>query len=114
MLPVLAIFKGKRKLKFKPPEYVHVAVQKKGWMDSELMVWWLRGIVLPYTQKRKALLVIDSFSSHVTEEFIDEAKANNIDVAIIPGGCTSKIQPLDMCLKISLSKVCCETSGWNT
>ena len=30
MLPALAIFKGKRKLKFKPPEYVHVAVQKKG------------------------------------------------------------------------------------
>lgn len=98
MLPALVIFKGKRKLKFKTPEYVHVAVQKKGWMDSELMVRWLRGIVLPYTEKRKALLVIDSFSAHMTEEFIDEAKANNIDVAIIPGGCTSKIQPLDVCL----------------
>ena len=64
------------------------------------MVQWLRGIVLPYTGKRRALLVIDSFSAHatVTEEFIDEAYAKNIDVAIIPGGCTSKIQPLDVCL----------------
>ena len=29
---------------------------------------------------------------------MDEVKAPNIDVAIIPSGCTSKIQPLDVCL----------------
>lgn len=98
MLPALAIFKGKRKLKFKSPANVCVAVQAKGWMDTELMMRWLKGIVLPYTQKRKALLVIDSFSAHESTEFIEEARKNNVHVAIIPGGCTSKIQPLDVCL----------------
>ena len=35
---------------------------------------------------------------HETEEFMNEAKANNIDRAITPGGCTSEIQPLAVCL----------------
>ena len=98
MLPALAIFKGKRKLKFRCPEDVHVVVQKKGWMDSELMICWFKGIILPYTEGRKSILVIDSFSAHISDEFLDMAKANNVDVVIIPGGCTSKIQPLDVCL----------------
>ena len=49
MLPALA----KRKLKFVAPENVHVALQPKGWMDTELMMRWLRGIVLPYTKKER-------------------------------------------------------------
>ena len=53
---------------------------------------------MPYAQKRKALLVIDSFSAHTTCEFVDESNASNIDIAIIPGGCTSQIQPLNVCL----------------
>ena len=100
MLPALAIFKGKRALKFKTPKDVKVTVQSKGWMDSELMLKWFKGVILPYTQGKRALLIIDSFSAHETEEFLREAKSRNVDVALIPGGCTSKIQPLDVCLHV--------------
>lgn len=98
MLPSLAIFKGKRKLQFKPPKDVHVAVQQKGWMDTDLMFRWLKAIVLPYTKGRKTLLVMDSFSAHEDTKLLEKAKAENIDIVVIPGGCTSKIQPLDVCL----------------
>ena len=67
-------------------------------MDSDLMLRWFKGVVVPYTKGRKALLVINSFSAHETGEFLEEARANNVDVLIIPGGCTSKVQPLDVCL----------------
>ena len=70
MLPALAIFKGKRKLKFKCPENVSAVVQSKGWMDSDLMLRWFKGVVVPYTKGRKAPLVIDSFSAHETGEFL--------------------------------------------
>ena len=50
MLPALAVLKGKRKLKFRSPENVSVAVQAKGWMDSDLMFRWLRGVTLPYAE----------------------------------------------------------------
>ena len=98
MLPALAIFKGKRKLKFMAPSNVLATVQCKGWMDSELMSRWFKAVILPYTKGRRALLLIDSFSAHESVEFIQEAQANNVQVSIIPGGCTSKVQPLDVCL----------------
>ncbi len=49
-------------------------------------------------KKKTALLLIDSFSAHETDEFLALARDNNVDVSIIPGGCTSKVQPLDVCL----------------
>ena len=98
MLPALAIFKGKQKLKFKGPNNVMATVQAKGWMDFKLMLRWFKRVVLPYTQGRRALLVIDSFSAHESEDFLKEAKSKNVDISIIPGGCPSKIQLLDVCL----------------
>ena len=91
MLPALVIFKGKRKLKFKPPQEVHVAVQPKGWMDGDLMIQWFRGVILPYTKEKRTLVIIDSFSAHQQVDFLQEAKAKNVDVIVIPGGCTSKV-----------------------
>ena len=75
-------------------------------MDSELMIHWFRSIILLHTKKgRRVLLVIDSFSAHETEEFIQLAQGNNVDIVIIPGGCISKIQPPDVCLKKPLKSV---------
>ena len=41
---------------------------------------------------------MDSFTAHESEELLKEAKSRNVDIIIIPGGCTSKIQPVDVCL----------------
>ena len=94
VLPALTIFKGKRRLKFKLLDNVHVTVQKKGWMNADLMLRWFKAIVLPYTKGRRTLLIIDSFSAHEDQDFISEANKKNVDVLLIPGGCTSKVQPL--------------------
>ncbi len=52
---------------------------------------WLR-----YTKGRKSLFVMDSFRVHLTEETKKCLKERNSDLAIIPGECTSKVQPLDV------------------
>ena len=39
---------------------------------------------------------MDSFRAHITDAVKKELRKANCDVAIIPGGCTSKIQPLDV------------------
>ena len=98
MLPAVAIFKGKRKLNFVAPSGIKIAAQVKGWMDSDIMGKWFESVVLPYTKGRRALLVLDSFSAHQTAEFLELATRNNVDVAIIPGGYTSKVQPVDVSL----------------
>ena len=98
MLPSLAIFKGKRKLKFKSPDGVHVTVQPKAWMDSDIMLRWLKSSNPTIYKEKKVSPCIGFFSAHENDEFLKEARDNNVDVVVIPGGCTSKIQPLDVCL----------------
>ncbi len=105
MLTTLAIFKGKRKLKFVAPSGIKTALQVKGWMDAGLMIKWFENVILPYTKGRRSLLVVDKFSAHETAEFLELASKNNVDVAIIPGGCTSKIQPVDVSLNKPLKAI---------
>ena len=50
------------------------------------------------TQKRHALLIWVTFSGHMTEAVSKLLSRSNVTSTIIPGGCTSKVQPLDVCL----------------
>ena len=71
---------------------------KKGWMNQELMKQWVKEVWLPNTNRSKSyLLTWDSFSCHKNQELIDKLCAEyNTSVEIIPGGCTSVLQPLDI------------------
>ena len=96
MLPPMIIFKGKRALKLRHPLGVQVEVQERGWVDQLIMKEWIQKIWFPYTKKQSALLVLDSFRVHLTEETKKLLKSYNTDIVFIPGGCTSKIQPVDV------------------
>jgi len=93
MLPPMMIFKGKRELKI--PRGVVARVQPKGWNDATLTKVWLQKILLSHTKEKHALLIWDRFKGH---ELAFELQKGNITIAVIPGGCTSKIQPLDVCI----------------
>jgi len=43
-------------------------------------------------------LVLDTFKAHLKDDVLANLEENNISHVLIPGGCTSKIQPLDVCL----------------
>ncbi|CAI2196289.1 16709_t:CDS:1, partial [Funneliformis geosporum] len=70
-------------------------------MNEEEMIWWTENIWLKRLQRGsnpRSLLILDSFSAHKTEvvkKWFFEKKTN---IAIIPGGLTSKLQPLDIFL----------------
>ena len=49
--------------------------------------------------RRKRLLVYDAFEAHVTDTVKAAFKRENTDLAVIPGGLTSILQPLDVSLK---------------
>ena len=44
------------------------------------------------------MLVWDSFSAHLIDQAKQHLKENNTSTAVIPGGLTSVIQPLDVSL----------------
>lgn len=83
------------------PKNVIVRVHPKGWMDTDLMINWIDSV----WRKRPgadlgvcAMLVLDSFRCHISDRVKDKLAACHTDLVIIPGGMTSQLQPLDVCL----------------
>ena len=63
-------------------------IGKKDWIRKNLR----------FTPHQRALLVWDSFRGHLTDAVKDLLARRNVDVAVIPGGLTSNLQPLDKCI----------------
>jgi hypothetical protein len=102
MLKPFITFKAKtdrtlKKVSFREADVV-VTTQAKGWMDSQLMLKWIQKVLVKHTKGQHALLVFDTFRGHLTADVQAKLAKNNILYMAIPGGCTSKIQPLDVCL----------------
>ena len=95
-VPPKVIFKGVRTPRdLVVPHPLRVSFHKKGWMDEQGIREWIRQS-LPRAER--SLLVWDSFRAHLTDSVKDDLKQRNIDVAVIPGGLTPVVQPLDKCL----------------
>lgn len=101
-LKPMVIFKRKTLPKAeKFPAEVIVHAHPKGWMDEEGIFLWFNKVwdIRPGALfKKKALLVWDQFRAHKTEKVKDKVKSHNTLQAMIPGGLTSLLQPLDVVL----------------
>lgn len=101
-LPPFIIFKRKtlqKKIIF--PSNVIVRAQPKGWMDNGLVEEWLQEVWLKrpgVLLNKRSMLVLDSYRGHLTNNIKDKLKDNKSDLAVIPGGLTSILQPLDVCI----------------
>ena len=96
VLPLMIIFKGKRELKLDVPRGYVVCVQEKGWVDEPIMLRWVNEIFRRYTKRKPSIIVLDSFRAHLTDTVKLAFRRVNAAMAVIPGGCTSKLQPLDV------------------
>ena len=68
---------------------------------------------LRFTPERQALLVWDSFRGHLTDAVKYLLSRRNVDVAVIPGGLTPVLQPLDKCInKPFKAKVRTQYEAW--
>ena len=81
------------------PNYRAVATSEivksvTGWMDEAGCLEYVRA-TFPHSTVRK-LLIWDSFRGHLTDAVKAELRSRNVDVAVIPGGLTCMLQPLDV------------------
>lgn len=73
---------------------------------------WIRRN-LRFTPENRAFLVWDSFHGHLTDAVKDLLSRRNVDVAVIPGGLTPVLQPLDKCInKPFKAKVRVQDETW--
>ena len=70
-------------------------------MDSTQMKVWIKKVWrsrLGGLGRRRSLLVFDSFEAHLTDTVKASFKRDNTVLAVIPGGLTSLLQPLEVSL----------------
>jgi len=98
-LPPLLIFNRKTLPKDVIPHGIYVHVHSTGWMDGEGMKLWLDKVWSKRPGgllKKPSLLVCDQFKTHVTDSTKRLATKLKTRLAVIPGGLTSQLQPLNV------------------
>lgn len=98
-LPPMLIFKRKTFPKDAIPRGVVVHVHEKGWMNDNGMKIWIEKVWSKRSGgllKKPALLVLDQFRAHISEPTKKCFKEVKTHLAVIPGGLTSQLQPLDV------------------
>ena len=53
----------------------------------------------------ESILVMDSFSVHLTDAVMEKLHTNSVHTVIVPGGCTLILQPLDVSLNKPLMAI---------
>ncbi|EEC16950.1 POGO family transposase, putative [Ixodes scapularis] len=78
-----------------------LAKQDKGWMDESLVQDWIKsvrcrrpGALLGFP----SMLVLDVFRCHLADSVRRLLRGSRIELVVIPGGMTSQLQPLDVCI----------------
>ncbi len=101
----MVIFKRKTIPKEKLCPAIVVECNTKGWMNTSVMDQWLD---MCYKRRpdgffhvKKAILVLDSMRAHIAPEVKGHIKATNSIPAMIPGGLTKLLQPLNVAVNRS-------------
>jgi hypothetical protein len=94
------------------PLGIIIRANKKGYSNTEEMLFWVENIWnqrASLSSNPRSLLVLDSFTGHLVDSVKNRLQEKNTNIAVIPGGLTSKLQPLDVSVNKSFkSKVCFE------
>ena len=72
-----------------------IASSVNAWMNEPLTIEWIDNVLGKFSFARR-FLTWDSFACHITDSVKKNLTRNNVDVVIIPGGCTKYIQPPDV------------------
>ena len=75
---------------------VVVKFNAKAYANAENILDYLEDQFIPVLHGQPSLLILDLFAAHKTRQVLNTFLANDITVSLIPGGCTSLVQPFDV------------------
>ena len=105
-LPPLIVFKGKhggtveKEFKKDYPDGVVCCVQENAWTDERVMLAWVDSVLKPFVDTAPEgvvpYLIMDKYGCHYQGSVAHAIEDLGVEWDIIPGGCTSLIQPVDV------------------
>jgi len=81
-----------------------VEFNEKAYMNEELFLRYLTNYLIPALEGRPSLFALDLMGCHKTPAVLDLLCRHQVIPSLIPAGCTSLLQPLD----VSINKPCKE------
>ena len=88
------------------PDGWNITESENHWSTTGTMKIYLNKVLVPYFDNAReslnlpsnhtALLFLDVFAAHRSQEFLNELQKHNIHPIFIPAGCTGDLQPLDV------------------
>nr|CCA19249.1 PREDICTED: pogo transposable element with KRAB domainlike putative [Albugo laibachii Nc14] len=111
-LPLMIVFKGEpggrteKSINDELPDRTFGCCGEKGWIDERSCRVWLEKIWLPHVDGSmdETLLLLDEFSCHIQQAFINKLADAGTEVEFIHGGYTSVPQPCDVGVKRPFKK----------
>ncbi|XP_064653003.1 tigger transposable element-derived protein 2-like [Lineus longissimus] len=103
-LPASIIFKGLRddgpeiaRLRATAPNGVRVTGSQTGWASWQTLIAWVNDCLIPFVGDNFPFLLIwDMFPAHRHQQVRDHVEDTPGFIGLIPGRCTSLVQPLDL------------------
>ena len=93
-------FRGKGERLGREREHYHPGVSvkfnEKAYMNDQLFLRYIEEHLVPVLGGHPTLFALDLMGSHKTSGVLDKLRSHTIIPSLIPGGCTSLIQPLDV------------------
>ena len=87
------------------PEGFVIVTQEKAWMDESLAFTCFEKAWQTHAREKqkelgfeRSFIVYDAFKAHKTDNVKVLLAKNSTNLVLVPGGCTSKCQPLDECI----------------
>ena len=108
----LIVFRGKglrinEREKFSWDSRVTVRFQENAWVDEDIMAYWVHHMWRPWMcSMTPNLLVADVHRAQKTSKILNMLRECNTTVALVPPGCTSLVQPLDVAFNAQFKQAC--------
>ncbi|GBC09173.1 hypothetical protein RclHR1_08660004 [Rhizophagus clarus] len=99
-LPAVCIFKLKNVSKEKFPNSIYISANEKGWVNKQEILWWVENMwtLKNWFGNSRSMLILDSFHGYIVDSVKNQLVKKNTNMAMIPSGCISKLQPLNISL----------------
>ncbi|MEE6508912.1 hypothetical protein FKM82_023416 [Ascaphus truei] len=101
LLPTLVFSRGHIRPLGEVPESIILETRENGYTDDEIIELWSSRVWQKHTEcpNNKGMAVLDCHRTHLSEEVLSVLSSTCTLPAVVPAGCSSKIQPLDVCIK---------------
>ncbi|KAI4895293.1 hypothetical protein NFI96_011133 [Prochilodus magdalenae] len=109
MLPTVLFFKGTPfgSVSKRLPDSLLLEARVEGFSENEELDVWNNRVWQQHLNSQKGsktILVMDGHHSHMSEGFVSTMSGTKTLPVIIPSGCTSQLQPLEICVRPVLKK----------